>query len=77
MHTANEDRFMIHAYTKEELARLYNPDECIGQALKVLARWVRGNKELWAELERVGYNKFRRSFTPLEVSLIVRYLGEP
>jgi len=25
----------------------------------------------------VGYNKYRRTFTPLEVKVLVKYLGEP
>ena len=28
-------------------------------------------------LEKVGYNKYRRTFTPLEVKVLVKYLGEP
>ena len=24
-----------------------------------------------------GYNKYRRTFTPLEVKVLVKYLGEP
>ena len=32
---------------------------------------------LKAELAAVGYNRYRRSFTPREVSLLVKYLGEP
>ena len=27
--------------------------------------------------EKVGYNKYRRTFTPLEVKVLVKYLGEP
>lgn len=34
-------------------------------------------KALKGELEKVGYNKYRRTFTPLEVKVLVKYLGEP
>ena len=57
--------FRIHAYSKEELA------------MYTLAAWIRHNKALKGELEKVGYNKYRRTFTPLEVKVLVKYLGEP
>ena len=63
--------FRIHAYSKEELAMLYNP------TYYTLAAWIRHNKALKGELEKVGYNKYRRTFTPLEVKVLVKYLGEP
>ena len=58
--------FRIHAYSKEELAMLYNPTYCISNAIYTLAAWIRHNKALKGELEKVGYNKYRRTFTPLE-----------
>ena len=73
----DEREYPIRVYSKEELAMLYNPDKCIDSALQCLYRWIRMNKMLVAELEKVGYYKWRRSFTPLEVKLIFRYLGEP
>ena len=69
--------FRIHAYSKEELAMLYNPTYCISNAIYTLAAWIRHNKALKGELEKVGYNKYRRTFTPLEVKVLVKYLGEP
>ena len=46
-------------------------------ALNNLSRWMRHNKLLMAALEGVGYYKYRHSFTPKEVRLIFRYMGEP
>ena len=69
--------FRIHAYSKEELAMLYNPTYCISNAIYTLAAWIRHNKALKGELEKVGYYKYRRTFTPLEVKVLVKYLGEP
>ena len=62
--------FRIHAYSKEELAMLYNPTYCISNAIYTLAAWIRHNKALKGELEKVGYNKYRRTFTPLEVKVL-------
>lgn len=72
-----EKRFAVRCYSKAELATLYNPDQCITVALQILNRWIRSNPHLKDELEAAGYNKFRRSFTPKEVGIVVRYLGEP
>ncbi|WP_321332058.1 DUF4248 domain-containing protein [uncultured Bacteroides sp.] len=74
----NSDRsFPIRTYSKAELAMLYCPNQCITLALNTLYRWMRLNTALMAELQSVGYYRFRRSFTPLEVRIIVKYLGEP
>lgn len=72
-----EHTFRPKAYTKAELAMMYNPTQCITVALKTLARWIQSNPALVEELNAVSYNKYRRSFTPKEVAIIVRYLGEP
>lgn len=69
--------FHVRTYTKEELAMLYNPTFCVTNAINTLSAWIRLNKPLKAELAAVGYNRYRRSFTPREVSLLVKYLGEP
>ena len=69
--------FHVRTYTKEELAMLYNPTFCVTNAINTLAAWIRLNEPLKAELAAVGYNRYRRSFTPREVSLLVKYLGEP
>ncbi len=79
MHTnVNEDRpFPIRFYGKAELAMLYCPNDCVTNATNNFSRWMRLNRPLMCELQAVGYNKFRRCYTPLEVQLIVRYMGEP
>lgn len=69
--------FRVRTYSKVELSMLYNPAACLSNALNLLATWIRMNFPLCEELEAVGYNKYRRSFTPKEVALIVKYLGEP
>ncbi|MEL5892872.1 DUF4248 domain-containing protein [Bacteroides sp. GD17] len=69
--------FHVRTYTKEELAMLYNPTFCVTNAINTLSAWIRLNKPLKEELAAVGYNRYRRSFTPREVSLLVKYLGEP
>ncbi|MCD8184702.1 MAG: DUF4248 domain-containing protein [Bacteroides sp.] len=69
--------FRVRAYSKVELSMLYNPAFCLTNALHTLATWIRLNFPLWEELTAIGYNKYRRCFTPREVSLIVKYLGEP
>ncbi len=73
----NEKPFPIRVYSKAELAMLYCPHQCIDRALENFYRWLLLNKPLMAELTAVGYNKYRRTYLPREVELIVKYIGEP
>lgn len=73
----DERNFQLRTYSKVELAHLYNPDQCITVALQTLSRWIKMNPLLIAELDDVQYNKYRRTFTPKEVGIIIKYLGEP
>lgn len=72
-----EKKFVIHTYTKVELSMLYSPGDCVSVAENNLSRMIRSNRSLSLELAAVGYNKFRHSFTPKEVSILVAFLGEP
>lgn len=70
--------FKVKAYGKSELALLYFPDTPSAHtAVNHLMSWVRRNPALRGELERMGYRKSAKCFTPREVRLIVEYLGEP
>ena len=71
------ETFKLQSYTKAELAQLYSPHSEGPAALQTLYRWMRKNDALMAELESVGYNKFRHSFLKQEVEAIVKHLGEP
>ena len=69
--------FRIKAYAKMELAELYSPFAQGPSALQNLYRWMKQCHPLMAELEALGYNKYRHSFLKQEVAIIVKYLGEP
>ena len=71
------ETFKLQSYTKAELAQLYSPHSEGPAALQTLYRWMRRNEPLMAELEAMGYNKYRHSFLKQEVGIIVKYLGEP
>ena len=71
------EEFKLQAYTKADLAQLYSPHSQEATALQNLYRWMKRNQPLMSELEAVGYNKYRHSFLKREVSIIVKYLGEP
>ena len=71
------DTFKLQSYTKADLALLYSPHSETATAIQNLYRWMRRNEALMSELQSVGYNKFRHSFLKQEVSIIVKYLGEP
>ena len=63
--------------TKKELAMAYCPDIDYTAALKKLNRWIRANAELSARLAATGYIPTQHRFTPQQVRLLLRYLGEP
>ena len=68
----------IRSYRKSELALLYFPDSQTKEgALSNLKSWIRGNKELTAELNKCGMAPRQKTFTPKEVALIFKYLGDP
>ena len=69
--------FEIRAYSKKELALLYFPTSTHATAVSHLKVWLRRCAPLWAELEATGYDKHTKCFTPLQVRLIVKYLGDP
>lgn len=75
--TSEEQSFIIKAYTKAELAALYNPGLSPVLALQKLYRWMRKCNPLVEALEQSGYNKYRHSFLKREVALITKHLGEP
>ena len=71
------DNFTIRAYSKKELALLFFPDSMPGTAVKHLMTTIRRCDMLWDELQAMGYNNRRKTFTPREVRAIVEWLGAP
>jgi len=76
MKTMDND-FKTRAYTKKELALLYFPDSNPRTAVNHLMSWIRNCKQLWNELQAMGYYVNSKAFTPRQVKAIVEQLGEP
>lgn len=74
-----EEIFKIRCYGKSELARMYFPNLERKTAVGKLKRWIDRCGPLSEELNRIKepVKTIRFDFTPKEVGLIVRYLGEP
>lgn len=73
-----EETFRIRSYTKKELAFCYIPTATNAHsAVNTLMGWINRCQQLREALERQGYRKTSKWFTPREVRLIVEYLGEP
>lgn len=72
-----EEEFRIRTYTKAELAHLYNPYMTIPCALRILAKWIAGNKSLVNQLSTLEYKHRSRIYTPKQVKAIAEHLGEP
>lgn len=64
-------------YGWQELAILYAPGLTPHSASKRLTHWVIINEGLFRELIRSGWKKGNRIVSPLQVGLIMKYLGEP
>lgn len=71
------ESFKIRSYSKKELALLFFPDSMPGTAVKHLMTTIRRCDMLWDELQAMGYNNRRKTFTPREVRAIVEWLGAP
>lgn len=67
----------IVSMSKGQLAQMYAPDLTPHAAVNRLANWIRLHPTLLEELQRTGYRKTSRLFTPQQVHLIVERLGEP
>ena len=69
--------FRLRAYGRTELAQLYNPHLAPSTAWHRLRSWVAQYPGLMQRLEKTGYSSQKRTWTPLQVRLIVEALGEP
>lgn len=69
--------FIIRPYTKKELAMNYFPNSLPRTAVNHLMAWIARCPELVDELAHAGYVTNAKSFTPRQVGLIVKHLGEP
>ena len=69
--------FKIRAYGRMELAQLYSPQLTDIAAYRKMKKWIFLCPGLLQLLYDLGDESKRRSFTPLEVRVIVDALGEP
>lgn len=69
--------FKIRAYGRMELAQLYAPNLTGIAAYRKMKKWIGVYPGLEEKLASLGYQPTHRSFTPLEVKVIVEALGEP
>ena len=70
--------FQIRSYSLTELAQLYRPHLSPRSAARTLRNWIRRNPELQESLAATGFDPDTlRILTPLQVTIITTYLGEP
>ena len=70
--------FQIRSYSLTELAQLYRPHLSPRSAARTLRNWIRRNPELQESLAATGFDPDTiRTLTPLQVSIITTYLGDP
>lgn len=66
-----------HACSFTELSIRYNPHLSVKSCRRILFEWIEYNMPLSAELGATGWNRKNRMLTPMQVSIIYRFLGEP
>lgn len=71
------NEFKIRSYGWQELGMLYGPDLTKQSAGKRLTAWVNKNSVLLNALMDKGWAKGAKILTPVQVEVIVQYLGEP
>lgn len=49
--------------------------EIYGVDLRTLMRWINTNEELLSSLKEAGYKPLNKILTPLQISIIRKYLG--
>jgi hypothetical protein len=69
--------FEYRSYRKWELGMLYSPDLTPDAARKRLMNWIALQPDLVETLHRYGLRDSSKTFTPIQVRLIVEALGEP
>ena len=72
-----DTHFQIRAYGKGELAQLYAPHVTPAAACRKLMHWISLQPQLVEDLKCYGFTAGSRTFTPIQVRLIVEALGEP
>ena len=72
-----EEIFKIKSYGWQELAILYAPGVTPRSATRRLSLWVMNNSDLAENLKKKGWRKGQHLLTPVQVKIIVDYLGEP
>lgn len=70
--------FQIRSYSLTELAQLYRPHLSPRSAARTLRNWIRRNPELKESLATTGFDPDTiRILTPMQVTIITTFLGEP
>ena len=70
-------KIKIREYGRTELAQVYSPDITPEAAWRKLRNWIALFPGLTDRLSDVGYTPQCRSFTPVQVKIIVESIGEP
>lgn len=77
MDTMDKIDFKFRTYGWQELAILYAPELTSESAGKRLSKWVAYNPQLTEALQCAGWRKGKKILTPLQVKVLIQYLGEP
>lgn len=67
----------MSCFYTQDVAQNYFDTQSKQNARRLFTHLIRNNKELENELASLGWNTTCRIITPLQYSVITKYLGEP
>lgn len=73
----HETPFYCRSYGKSELAALYLPDILPQSAMKQFNEWIDLYPGLADELRKSGLRRKSKRYTPAQVKMIIKAIGEP
>ncbi len=72
-----ETPFIIKSYHKADLALMYHPGLTVAAAMNKMRRWINRNTELKRRMKAVRTSPQNHTYAPVEVAILVKFLGEP
>ena len=75
MKTLNFDWLLTGCHSVAQVASVYFPSSYSTSNARSLRRYIRRHPDVYAELLEAGYDERDIFLTPMQISIIVRYMG--
>lgn len=77
MKTSNYDWLFTGCHSVPRVASVFFPSSYSTSNARSLRRYIRRHPDFYAELLEAGYDERDMFLTPMQISIIVRYIGLP